>query len=132
MRNDVDKGWNPYAAGALTGLLLILSAWVADKYVGTSTTFAKTAGMIGKLIAPDRVGAMEYFVKEIPKIDWQWMFVAGILIGSFIAATTSGTFRLKAVPDMWERRFGRHIATRGIVAFLGGFIALFGARLADG
>ena len=27
-----NKGWNPYLAGALTGLLLILSAWLTGKY----------------------------------------------------------------------------------------------------
>jgi hypothetical protein len=75
---------------------------------------------------------MDYFVKEAPKIDWQWMFLLGIFIGSFIASTTSGTFRWKALPDMWEERFGPSRTRRGFVAFMGGVIAMFGARLADG
>jgi threonine/homoserine/homoserine lactone efflux protein len=64
--------------------------------------------------------------------DWQWMFVLGIFIGSLIASTSSGTFRWKALPDMWEERFGQSRIRRGIVAFMGGLIAMFGARLADG
>jgi hypothetical protein len=60
------------------------------------------------------------------------MFVVGILIGSFIAAKTSTSFRWQAVPDMWQSRFGTSKVKRGTLAFFGGLIAMFGARLADG
>jgi uncharacterized protein len=75
---------------------------------------------------------MDYFIQEAPKIDWQWMFVVGILIGSFIAARTSASFQWQAIPDMWQSRFGTSRVKRGVVAFVGGLIAMFGARLADG
>ena len=127
-----EKGWSPYLAGALSGVLSILSVWVAGKYFGASTTFVRSAGMIQKIIGSERVANMSYFIKEIPEIDWQWMFVVGILIGSLIASITSNTFLWKGVPDMWEKRFGPGKLKRGIVAFLGGVIAMFGARLADG
>jgi hypothetical protein len=126
------KGWNPYVAGALTGLLLILSVWVAGKYFGASTTFVRSAGMLEMTVSQERVTQMEYFIKELPKIDWQWMFVVGIFFGSLIAAGTSKSFRWQGVPTMWESRFGPSKAKRAIVAFLGGTIAMFGARLADG
>jgi putative effector of murein hydrolase len=126
------KGWSPYLAGALSGVLSILSVWIAGKYFGASTTFVRSAGMIEKIIGPERVAQMSYFFKEVPQIDWQWMFVVGILIGSVIASATSGTFLWKGVPDMWEKRFGPCKLKRGIVAFIGGAIAMFGARLADG
>jgi hypothetical protein len=126
------KGWSPYLAGALSGVLSILSVWIAGKYFGASTTFVRSAGMVEKIIDPERVVQMPYFIKEVPQIDWQWLFVVGILIGSFIASTTSGTFLWKGVPDMWERRFGPSKLKRAIVAFVGGVIAMFGARLADG
>ncbi len=126
------KGWSPYLAGALSGVLSFFSVLVAGKYFGASTTFVRSAGLIEKIVGPERVAKMSYFIKEIPEIDWQWMFVIGILIGSFIASTTSGTFLWKGVPDMWEKRFGPSQFKRDIVAFLGGVIAMFGARLADG
>ena len=132
MEINEKKGWNPYLAGALSGVLSILSVWVAGKYFGASTTFVRSAGMIEKIIGPERVAQMSYFIKELPQIDWQWMFVVGILIGSLIASLTSGTFRWKGVPDMWEKRFGPSGWKRGGVAFVGGVIAMFGARLADG
>jgi len=126
------KVLSPYLAGALSGVLSILSVWIAGKYLGASTTFVRSAGMIEKIIGLERITKMPYFIKEIPEIDWQWMFVVGILIGSLIAAITSGTFRWKGVPDMWEKKFGPSKLKRGTVAFLGGVIAMFGARLADG
>lgn len=124
--------WNPYLAGALSGLVSIGSVWFAGKYFGASTTFVRGAGFLEKFIDPAKVAKMEYFIKEKPIIDWQWMFVIGILIGSFIAASSSGSFRLQAIPDMWRERFGDNATKRGLVAFVGGVIAMFGARLADG
>jgi len=112
--------------------VLTLSVWFADKYFGASTTFVRSAGMLEKVFAAERVGKMDYFLKELPKVDWQWMFVVGILLGSFIASRISGSFQLKALPDMWEARFGPSRIKRGLVAFCGGLVAMFGARLADG
>lgn len=133
MNNQAEpKGWNPYLAGALTGLLIIFSVWFTGKYIGASTTFVRSAGFIEKVFASERVAKMEYFVKELPKIDWQWMLVTGIFFGSLISATTSKSFRFQAVPTMWENRFGPGKTKRAITAFTGGIIAMFGARLADG
>jgi uncharacterized membrane protein HdeD (DUF308 family) len=128
-----DGGWNPYLAGALSGVVGVLSVWFAGQFLGASTSFVRTAGMIEQLFGPERVAQMAYFVKTVPKIDWQWMFMVGILLGSAIAAVTSGAFKLQAVPDMWAARFGRRsTAKRTVVAFVGGVVAMFGARLADG
>jgi len=127
-----DRGWSPYLAGALSGLVSIGSIWFVGKYLGASTTFVRTTGMLEKLFSPERVVSMPYFLKEVPLIDWQWMFVIGIAIGAFLAAISSGSFHLQAVPTMWQARFGPALASRAMVAFIGGIIAMFGARLADG
>ena len=132
MKISQNKSWNPYVAGALSGLVLVFSVWFTGKYFGASTTFVRSAGMVEKVFDAERVSKMDYFVKEVPKIDWQWMFVFGILIGAFIAAKTSGSFQIKALPDMWEARFGSSRSKRAVIAFIGGTIAMFGARLADG
>ena len=132
MKDLNERDWSPYLAGVLSGVVIILSVWISGKYFGASTTFARSAGMIEKLFDAERVAKMDYFIKEVPKVDWQWMFVVGIFIGSLIASTTSGTFRWKALPDMWEKRFGPSRIKRGVVAFIGGVIGMFGARLADG
>jgi uncharacterized protein len=127
-----DKGWSPYLAGALAGIVMILSVWITGKYFGASTTFVRSAGMIEKMFSAERVVKMDYFIKEVPKIEWQWMFVFGIFMGALISSTTSRSFKWKAVPDMWEDRFGSAKMKRAVVAFIGGMVAMFGARLADG
>lgn len=127
-----EKAWNPYIAGALSGVVLVLSVWIAGKFFGASTTFARGAGAVETLFAPDRVAGIDYFIRYAPKIDWQALFVIGIFIGALIASTISGSFVLKAVPDMWRHRFGPSVIKRGVVAFFGGLIAMFGARLAGG
>jgi hypothetical protein len=132
VKTPQNRDWNPYLAGALSGLVSVFSVAIAGKFLGASTTFVRSAGMIEKLFSPDRVAGMSYFMKEAPKIDWQWMFVVGIFIGAFIAAKTGRTFRWQALPPMWEARFGPSRIRRGLVAFFGGTVAMFGARLADG
>jgi hypothetical protein len=117
----------------LSGLVSVFSVWLTGHFLGASTTFVRSAGMLEQLFAPERVASMEYFVKTAPKIDWQWMFVFGIFIGALVAAVTSKSFRWQALPEMWQRRFGA--ASRGkraAFAFVGGTIAMYGARLADG
>ena len=127
-----DTSWSPYLAGAISGLVLVLSVLLAGKFYGASTSFVRTAGMIEKIFGPDRVSKMAYFVKEAPIIEWQWMFVVGIFAGSLIASLIFKDFQWKALPDMWETRFGSSRLKRSVVAFLGGLIAMYGARLADG
>jgi hypothetical protein len=124
--------WSPYVAGALIGGVSWFSVLTAGKYLGVSTTFVRTIGMIESIFTPDRVAALPYFVKEKPVIDWQWMEVFGILIGAFIAAKLSGNFKRRFVPPMWEKRFGPSRFKRWVFAFFGGTVLMFGARMADG
>ena len=132
MNEIQDKGWSPYISGALSGVVLVLSVLIAGKYFGASTTFVRTSGLIEKIFSPEHVKGLAYFQSEVPKIDWQFMFVVGVLIGAFISAITSNSFSLIAVPPMWEKRFGVNKIKRAIIAFLGGIIVIFGARLAGG
>jgi len=132
MEREARKGWNPYIAGALTGLLLVFSVWFTGKYIGASTTFVRSAGYIERIFDAERVAKMEYFKKEMPKIDWQFLFVVGIFIGALISSTTSQSFRWQAVPSRWKARFGPSVPKRAVAAVVGGAVAMFGARLADG
>ncbi|MDP2848553.1 MAG: YeeE/YedE thiosulfate transporter family protein [Humidesulfovibrio sp.] len=126
------KAWNPYLAGALAGLLLVLSVYATGKYFGASTTYVRAAGFVESAVDAERVSTMAYFIKEAPKIDWQFLFVAGIGLGALGAAVLSNTFRIQLVPDRFAARFGQARGLRIGLAFLGGAAAMFGARLADG
>lgn len=75
---------------------------------------------------------MDYFVKTKVRIDWQWIFVAGIFFGSLISARISGGYKTTAVPPTWEKRFGPNKGKRFAAAFIGGLVSMFGARLAGG
>ncbi len=127
-----EKTWSPYVAGALAGLLLILSVFITGKYFGASTTFVRVAGYVEQTVTPEKIAGMEYFIKNKAKIDWQVMFVVGIFFGALAAAWLSGDKRMVSVPKMWEERFGSSRARRWTAAFLGGIVLMFGARLADG
>jgi len=126
------KSWSPYVAGALAGLLLVLSVLATGKYFGASTTFVRSAGLIEQVFVPERVQAMDYFIKTKVKIDWQWMFVFGVLFGSLIASRMGRDFKTIPVPPSWEAVFGPNKTKRWVTAFLGGIILMLGARLAGG
>jgi len=130
--------WRPYLAGALAGVLAVLSVVVSTqllgsgKYLGASTTFARAAGLVEQQVAPEHVANNAYFTRTKVKVDWQMMVVAGILLGAFAASRLDGSFKLESVPPVWSDRFGSKIGVRAIGAFLGGGVSMFGARMAGG
>jgi uncharacterized membrane protein YedE/YeeE len=132
VKRKEEGGWSPYLAGGLSGLVIIVSVLWTGKFFGASTTFVRSAGMLGKVFEPERVTQLEYFIRYLPRFDWQFLFVIGIFVGSLLSALTSDSFKWQGVPDMWAERFGTNPALRGIAAFIGGIIAMFGARLAGG
>jgi len=133
-----DGGWSPYLAGALLGLLAIASVLATTQlmgktsYLGASTTFVRAAGLLEHEIAADHVVSNEYYTKTKVRVDWQFMLVIGILLGAFISSIMDKSFRLEAVPPTWADRFGTSIWKRAVGAFVGGIIAMIGARLASG
>jgi hypothetical protein len=126
------RSWSPYVAGGAVGIVLCLSVLITGKYFGASTTFVRSVGLIERAVGPERVAKMEYFVKTKVRVDWQWVFVVGIFFGSLLASRISGDYKATALPPMWETRFGPDKPRRWITAFLGGIVAMFGARLAGG
>ncbi|TVS20042.1 MAG: hypothetical protein EA424_05985 [Planctomycetaceae bacterium] len=124
--------WSPYLVGALIGVLSMLTFYLSDKPIGTSTAYARVAGLVGRLFAPRHTDALPFYAKKTPAIDWQVMLVAGILVGGFLAAWTGGEITGRWLPPFWVERFGESIALRLIVAFLGGALMAFGARMAGG
>ena len=132
------KGWSPYLAGALVGVLAILSVYLTttllgkSMYLGASTTFVRAAGFLIGEVDPIYVADNAYYVKEKVIVDWQFMMIVGILIGAFIASKMDGSFKMEAVPPEWEARFGGSIKKRAIASILGGAVMMIGARMADG
>ena len=132
------RGWSPYLAGALVGLLAIASAYATTQwlgktsYLGASTTFVRAAGLLERATAPDHVEANDYFKKTKVRVDWQFMLVLGIFLGAFVSSITDRSFRWEGVPPVWRNRFGPSVVKRAAGAFLGGMVAMVGARMASG
>jgi len=137
-RKTADGGWNPYLAGALVGILAIVSVWATTEllgkstYLGASTTFVRAAGLLERTVAGEHVSLNEYFTKEKVRVDWQFMLVCGIFLGALISSLSDKSFKLEGVPPIWKKRFGPSIGKRAAGAFLGGVVAMVGARMADG
>ncbi|MBP9649987.1 MAG: YeeE/YedE family protein [Syntrophaceae bacterium] len=133
-----DGGWNPYFAGALVGILAIASVCATTElmgktnYLGASTTFVRVAGFVEKVFASEHVAQNAYFAATKIKVDWQFMLIIGIFLGSLISSLTDKSFQVEKVPPIWRERFGFSMTKRGAGAFLGGIVAMIGARLADG
>jgi len=124
--------WSPYLVGIGIGILSWFSFLISKKPIACSTSFAKTSGMIGRLFGKKKVEQNPYYQKIGLSIDWQWMLVLGVIIGSLISALLSGDFNWQWVPSLWASTFGTSPLLRVVVALIGGICLGFGARWAGG
>ena len=126
-------------AGIALGLLLTLATALV-KPLGVSTQFVVTDAVITHQLAPDFAESNSYMAKYGEKEDWGvgygWMLVLGMLVGGGITAKLFGDKQPQAdkgsMPPMWKNQFGDSRYRRNLAAFGGGFLLLFGARLAGG
>jgi len=124
--------WSPYAVGAGIGVLSWISFLLSDRPLGVSTAFAKLAGMIELALNRKNVDQMPYYRKVKPQVDWQWMILPGLLLGSFLSAFISGNLEIIIVPPVFARAFGADSIFRLATALFGGILIGLGARWADG
>ena len=128
-----DKAWSPYAAGVVIGLLQIPTFLLMDTALGASSSFVTVGAHIAALLDP-AAERIKYFSSHMwgAKNWWQVAVVVGIGIGAFISMRLSGT-RRQTISPVWARTMGTStLMTRAPVAFVGGFVALLGARMAGG
>ncbi|GAC1580153.1 MAG: YeeE/YedE thiosulfate transporter family protein [Sphingomicrobium sp.] len=124
--------WSPYLVGTLIGVLCMATFYFSDEPLAVSTAYARLAGLIGNMFSKGHTETLKYYQDEKPKIDWEVMLMLGIILGAFIAAYTGGEIIATWVPSLWESRFGSSIGLRAGVAFVGGVLLAYGARLAGG
>jgi len=128
-----DTYWSSYAVGIGIGILSWLSFLISGKPLATSTSFAQTGGMIENFITGGKAEQRPYYKKIKLRINWQWMLVVGVVLGSFLSAIISGDFQIGVwVPSLWASSFGDSAVLRVLVALAGGIILGFGARFAGG
>ena len=124
--------WSPYIVGIGIGILSWLTFLLSDKPIGCSTAFARTSGMIERGVRGAKVLEKPYYQKFAPAVDWEWMLVLGVVIGSFVSARLSGQFDLRWVPSLWSEVVGPVPWVRWLVALVGGIFMGVGARWAGG
>jgi uncharacterized membrane protein YedE/YeeE len=124
--------WSPYAVGIGIGILSWFTFLISSKPIGCSTAFARSSGMLEKMVRGAKVDLKPYYQEFKPAIDWEWMLVLGIVMGSAVSALTSGDFTWQWIPARWAAAFGTGVSARLAVAVGGGILLGFGARWAGG
>ncbi|MBD3427180.1 MAG: YeeE/YedE family protein [Candidatus Omnitrophica bacterium] len=124
--------WSPYVTGSLIGVLSWITFLISNKALGVSTAYVRTCGLIEKKLDNNVEKKNEYYRKYSPSIDWEWMLVAGLILGAFLSSKLSGVFALDWVPGRWEASFGNTPLLRWAAAFIGAIIMQVGARWAGG
>jgi uncharacterized protein len=125
--------WSPYLVGALLGVLSMLTFYFSNKPLGASTAYARAAGLCGQICAARHTRSLPFFQEDKqPKIDWQVMLVTGVVAGSFLAAWSGSELTGRWLPPMWLATFGDRVWLRLLIAFAGGLLMAFGARVAGG
>jgi len=125
--------WGPYLAGTGIGVLSWIVFVVVNTPIGITTAISQVAGGVSSLVVgADVVAANKYWAKNAFALDYGTLFLVGTLLGGLASALAAGTWRLETVPRIWAERFGPSAAKRYAVAFIGGIIAMYGARLANG
>jgi len=123
--------WNPYAAGFLLGLLLLMTYAVTGRGLGATAAFSATAAWIAGTFSPEHVQAnivhSRYWNDGSPFASWTVFLLLGAFVGAFVSGLLGRRVRLSI-----ERGPNVSANTRLALAFAGGFIAAYGARIARG
>lgn len=122
------QGWRwLQAAVGLTLLNVLLNtSSVTGHPMGASTAFPFVAMSLTGL------GADSYWHKIAGPGAWEMWFLAGAFLAGLVFSLLQRTFRITSTPDLWVRYYGANPGKRLFWAFIGGFLLLFGARMAGG
>lgn len=126
------KYMNPYIAGTVLGLVLLLAMYLSGRGLGASGGIKYCAVAIVGALAPEHTAGSSYYSSyyesgQSPLLNWLPVEVLGIVLGGFISGAVSGRLKLKVEksPRISTRR-------RLILSFLGGVLFVYGAQLARG
>lgn len=125
--------WSPYLTGAMLGVLAILTLLSTGLLFGASGAFENLAGWLMQAVAPDVAKNTYWSYVMTPGFTWGVMMGVGLIIGAFIAAITSGDFKLRWISDeQWLKVFGGAHWKRWLALFFGGILLEYGAGVAGG
>lgn len=110
---------------AVLNSIVFLTA-VADRPIGASTSFP----YVGDLLAGFTDN--NYFEKITKSGHWELIFLTGSLLAGFAFALARKEFKFQMMHRTWKEFRGDSVTERIVWAFVGGFILIFGARMAGG
>jgi uncharacterized protein len=123
---------NPYFGGMVLGIILFLAMFFTGNGLGSSGGTTRLVAFMEDLISPAHVDRTPYLLKmaggdKNPLDDWIIPVFFGALLGGFTSGKIFNRVKL-------ETTKGSNISdrTRWLMAFLGGVIFLYGARMARG
>jgi hypothetical protein len=123
---------NPYIAGTLLGVVLLLAMVLAGRGLGASGGLKYCVVSIVGAVDRPHVEESPYYSRYFeegkkPLSNWLTIEILGVLAGGFISGALSGRlkFRVEKSPLITSRR-------RLIMAFTGGMLFVYGAQLARG
>lgn len=127
------EGWSPYWVGAGIGMLSWVVFVVVANPIGITTAISQVAGGVASVaVGTEAVSQNPYWARYPLKLDYGTLFLIGTFLGALASALVSGSFRVETVPSVWRERFGPSVSRRMVVAFIGGALAMYGARMAGG
>ena len=110
---------------AILNAVVFLSA-VTDRVIGASTMFPYLADWLTGTTDND------YFTKIQKPGQWEVLFLGGAFVSGIIISLFRKEFKLRLIHDNWKKYKGTSSLKRIIWAIFGGFILIFGARMAGG
>jgi len=123
---------NPYFGGMVLGIVLFLALFLTGNGLGSSGGTTRIVAFIEDQIAPTHVDRTPYLLKmaggdKNPLDDWIIPVFFGALVGGLTSGLIFGRAKIETTkgPNISNR-------TRWLMAFLGGTIFLYGARMARG
>jgi uncharacterized membrane protein YedE/YeeE len=123
---------NPYLAGTLLGIVLFLAYFITGSGLGASGGLNRLLVFVQNAVNPEHINQVPYLLKMAggstnPLDSWIVFLTVGTIFGGFISGAMGR--RLK-----FETNKGPQInnATRWLMAFIGGGLMGYGARLARG
>ncbi|GIV08693.1 MAG: hypothetical protein KatS3mg019_0784 [Fimbriimonadales bacterium] len=114
--------------GGMIGLVQIFAIATVQP-LGVSTAYPQFVGWLVDKIVPGFAESQPYLQKIGAKISWEVMLVLGLALGAALSSVLPGGRNTAAcdLSNVFRSSWGR-----GLAAFIGGFLILFGARLAGG
>ena len=132
-RVQTKVSWTPYLIGIGIGVLSWIVFAVVNNPLGITTALSQVSGGVASpILGAEAVATNKYWAKNAFKLDYGTLFLVGTMIGGFLSALMAGKLKFERVPRIWADRFGPSVTKRYVVAFLGGIVAMYGARLANG